>query len=84
MKNKLMISVLAGAALLGPTLAAAECPAFLNAEEGVPCIASKMQENAVDKPASNHASKMPMDTARDNDQHKANIDAWKFMVQNDR
>lgn len=77
MINKLIVSAAAGLAMLGSTLAVADCPAYLNAEEGVPCIVQMTIEKGVEKAA----VKMDINAPREREQTLANIESWMKMAQ---
>ncbi len=76
MKSGLILSTIASLALLGPAMASTDCPAFLNSEEGVPCIVASNDSNTVSTTATK-----PKAAAVNEGERKANADAWKQMVQ---
>lgn len=81
MNKKLIMSTVMGLLVLGPTMAAAaDCPAFLNAEEGVPCVVGKTGEAM----AETTTLKIRPAPSRESEQRNANVEAWKVMVQNDK
>lgn len=77
MIRKFIVSTVASLALLGSTMAAAECPAYLNAEEGVPCISEKMTETTADTVA----AKIHLAIPPEQEKPITNTDSWTLMAQ---
>lgn len=77
MINKFVVSTVAGLALIGSTLAAADCPAYLNEEEGVPCFEGKAAEVMAEMPA----PQTRLVAVLKIEKGKAIFDSWVSMVQ---
>ncbi len=82
MNKKIIGTFVASVALLGSSMALADCPASNKNDDGTPCLHSEATMDTRSTTAESSSTSMTTDAKKEEMERAKNADAWQSMVQN--